>query len=165
MKVSTQKLPESQVLLEIELDTDQMDKSMDRAYSKLVQRISVPGFRKGNTPRPMLERHIGRGRILEEAIDLVVPEAYNQAIEDEDIDAIGQPSIELVTAEPLAFKATVPIRPTVDLGDYASVRVEREPRGGRSRRRQAPSTSSAAATPSTSLSTAQSRRATSSAAT
>ncbi len=115
------------MLLEIELDPDQMERSMDRAYKKLAQRVEIPGFRKGKTPRPMLERHIGRGRILEEAIDIAVPEAYNKALEDEEIDAIGQPSIELVTAEPLAFKATVPVRPTIDLGDYKSVRVERDP--------------------------------------
>ncbi len=127
MKVSTQKLPESQVLLEIEVDTDQMEKSMDRAYRKLVQKIDVPGFRKGKTPRNMLERHIGRGRLLEEAIDIIVPEAYNKALEEEDIDAIDQPKIEMVTVEPLAFKATVPIRPNIDLGDYLSVRVPREP--------------------------------------
>ena len=55
----------------------------------------------------MLERHLGRGRLLEEAIDIAVPEAYNKALETEDIDAIGQPNIELTSAEPLAFKATV----------------------------------------------------------
>ena len=127
MKVSTQQLPERQVLLEIEVDPEQLEKSMDRAYRKLVQRIDVPGFRKGKTPRNMLERHVGRGRILEEAIDIAVPEAYNKALEDHDIDAIGQPQIELTSAEPLSFKATVPIRPTVELGDYKSIRVRREP--------------------------------------
>jgi trigger factor len=127
VKVSAQKLPQSQVLLEIEVGSDQMEKSMDRAYKKLVQRVDVPGFRKGKTPRNMLERHIGRGRLLEEAIDIVIPEAYNKALEDEDIDAIGQPQIEMVSAEPLSFKATVPIRPNIDLGDYTSVRVPREP--------------------------------------
>lgn len=126
MKVSAQSLPESQVLLEIEIDQEQMEKSLDRAYKKLVQRVSVPGFRKGKTPRNMLERHLGPGRLLEEAIDIVIPEAYNKAIEDEDIDAIGQPNIEVTATEPLAFKATVPVRPTVDLGDYRSLRVERE---------------------------------------
>jgi trigger factor len=104
-----------------------MEKSMDRAYRKLVQKINVPGFRKGKTPRNMLERHIGPGRLLEEAIDIVIPEAYNKALEDEDIDAIGQPKIEVTATEPLAFKATVPIRPTVDLGDYQSLRIAREP--------------------------------------
>src|SRR6185295_16846680 len=82
---------------------------------------------KGKTPRNMLERHIGRGRLLEEAIDIVIPEAYNKALEDEDIDAIDQPKLEVVSTEPLSFKATVPIRPSVDLGDYTSVRVAREP--------------------------------------
>lgn len=126
MKVSAQKLPESQVLLEIEVDPDQMEKSMDRAYKKLVQKVDVPGFRKGKAPRNMLERHIGRGRLLEEAIDIVIPEAYNKALEDEDIDAIDQPKLEVVSTEPLSFKATVPIRPNVNLGDYAAVRVPRE---------------------------------------
>ena len=127
MKVSAQKLPESQVLLEIEIEPEQMEKSLDRAYKRLVQRVDIPGFRKGKTPRNMLERHLGRGRLLEEAIDIAVPEAYNKAIEEQDIDAIGQPNIELVSAEPLSFKATVPIRPTVELGDYKSLRIEREP--------------------------------------
>ncbi len=127
MKVSTQRLPESQVLLEIEVDPEQMERSLDKAYRRLAQRVEVPGFRKGKTPRNMLERHLGRPRLVQEALDILVPEAYNQAIEEQDVDAIDQPSIELVNDEPLAFKATVPVRPTVDIGDYESVRVAREP--------------------------------------
>lgn len=127
MKVSTQRLPESQVLLEIEVDPDQMERSMEKAYRRLAERVEVPGFRKGKTPRPMLERHIGRDRIVSEAIDILIPEAYNKAIDEHEIEAIGQPSVELVNAEPLSFKATVPIRPTVELGDYKSIRVERPP--------------------------------------
>lgn len=125
VKVSTQRLPESQVLLEIEVDPAQMERSMEKAYRRLAERVEIPGFRKGKTPRPMLERHVGRDRIVSEAIDILIPEAYNKAIDEHDIDAIGQPSVELVTAEPLAFKATVPIRPTIELGDYKSLRVER----------------------------------------
>jgi len=127
VKVSTQRLPESQVLLEIEVDPEQMERSLDKAYRRLAQRVEVPGFRKGKTPRNMLERHLGRGRLVQEALDILIPEAYNQAIEEQDVDAIDQPSIELVNEEPLAFKATVPVRPTVDIGDYESVRVAREP--------------------------------------
>ncbi len=100
---------------------------MDRAYRKLVQHIDVPGFRKGKTPRAMLERHIGHERLLQEAIDLLVPEAYNQALEEAEIDAIDQPQIEMTGSEPLSFKATVPVRPTVDLGDYKALRVPLEP--------------------------------------
>lgn len=126
MKVTTQRLPESQVLLEIEIDPDQMERSLDKAYRRLSQKVEVPGFRKGKTPRNMLERHVGRGRLVQEAIDILIPEAYNKAIEDEDIDAIAQPDIELVKDEPLSFKATVAIRPDVDLGDYTTLRVPRE---------------------------------------
>lgn len=125
MKVTTQRLPESQVLLEIEIDPDQMERSLDKAYRRLSQKVEVPGFRKGKTPRNMLERHVGRGRLVQEAIDILIPEAYNKAIEDEDIDAIAQPDIELVKDEPLSFKATVAIRPDVDLGDYTTLRVPR----------------------------------------
>jgi len=126
VKVSAQRLPESQVLLEIEVDPEQMERSLDKAYRKLVQRVDVPGFRKGKTPRAMLERHVGRERLVREAVDILIPEAYSQALDKEEIDPIGQPSIELLRDEPLSFKATVPIRPTVELGDYQSLRVERD---------------------------------------
>lgn len=98
---------------------------MDKAFRRLAQHVEVPGFRKGKTPRNMLERHIGRDRIVSEAIEILIPEAYNKAIDDTDIDAIGQPQVELVNTEPLSFKATVPVRPTIELGDYNSIRVER----------------------------------------
>lgn len=113
-------------MLEIEVDPEQMERSLDKAYRRLSQKVEVPGFRKGKTPRNMLERHVGRDRLVREAIDILIPEAYNKAIEDEDIDAIAQPDIELVKDEPLSFKATVAIRPDVDLGDYKSLRVEKQ---------------------------------------
>ncbi len=125
MKVSTHRLPESQVVLEIEVEAEQMERSLDRAYRKLVQRVEVPGFRKGKTPRPMLERHLGRDRLLREALDILIPEAYNRALDEQEIDPIDQPVIELVQEEPLAFKATVPVRPTLELGDYRGLRVPR----------------------------------------
>ncbi len=126
MKVSSRRLPESRVILEIEVDREQMERSMDRAYRRLVQRVEVPGFRKGKTPRRMLERHLGRDRLVREALDILIPEAYNQAMEDQDIDAIDHPSIELLNDEPLSFTATVPVRPTVKLGDYRALRLERD---------------------------------------
>ncbi len=127
MKVSSQRLPESQVVLEIEVEPEQMERSLDRAYRRLAQRIEVPGFRKGKTPRHMLERHVGRDRLVREALDILIPEAYNQALDEQEVDAIGQPVIELLKEEPLAFKATVPVRPSVELGDYQRLRVQRPP--------------------------------------
>lgn len=113
------------MLLEIEVDPAQMEQSLNKAYRRLAKDVEVPGFRKGKTPRNVLERHLGRDRLVHEAIDILIPEAYNQAMDDNDVDAIGQASIEVVSEEPLSFKATVPVRPTVELGDYQSLRVER----------------------------------------
>jgi len=127
MKVSTQRIPESQVVLQIEVEPERLEASLERAYRRLAQKTRIPGFRKGKTPRAMIERYLGRDALLREALDLLIPEAYNQAIDEESIEAIDQPQIELVQEEPLVFRATVPVRPSVDLGSYREVRVEREP--------------------------------------
>jgi trigger factor len=125
VRVSAERIPDSQVVLEIEVEPEQMERSMERAYRRLVQRAEIPGFRKGKAPREMLERHLGRDRLLHEAIDILLPEAYNQALDEQAVEAIDQPRLDVVQEEPLIFKATVPVRPTVDLGDYASLRVKR----------------------------------------
>ncbi len=124
MKVTTERIPESQVLLQIEIDEERLERSMEKAYRRLANRTKVPGFRKGKAPRPTLERYIGRDVLVREAIDDAVPAAYRDAIAQEAIDAIDQPELEIVTLEPLvSFKATVPIAPRIELGDYTSVRL------------------------------------------
>jgi trigger factor len=125
VKVSTERTPDSQIVLQIEIEPDQMERSLDRAFRRLAQRTEIPGFRKGKAPRHMLERHVGRERLVHEALDMLIPEAYNQALNENEIEAIDQPRLDIVQEEPLIFKATVPVRPTVLLGDYASLRVER----------------------------------------
>jgi trigger factor len=127
VKVSTERIPDSQVVLEIEVDPERMEKSLGQAYRRLAQRTKVPGFRKGKTPRDMLERYIGREAIRREALDILIPEVYRQALDEENIEPVDAADIEVIQEEPLIFKATVPVRPTVELGDYRSVRVEREP--------------------------------------
>ena len=125
MRVSVERIPESQVVLEIEIEPDQMERSLDRAYRRLVQRTDIPGFRKGKAPRGMLERHVGRERLVHEALDILIPEAYNKALEEQQIEVVDQPKLDIVQEEPLVFKATVSIRPTVKLGDYARLRLGR----------------------------------------
>ncbi|MGD0205799.1 MAG: trigger factor [Dehalococcoidia bacterium] len=127
MKVTVECIPESQVVLEIEVEPERLERSLERAYRRLAQKTEVPGFRKGKAPRQMLERYLGRDAVMQEALGLLIPEVYNQVIEEENIDAIDRPSIEVVQQEPLILKATVPVRPSVDLGNYREVRVEREP--------------------------------------
>ena len=127
VKVSAQKIPDSQVVLEIEVEPERLEKALDRAYRQLATRTRVPGFRPGKAPRVMLERYVGRDALMRQALDRLVPEVYQEAARQEDVEPIDLAELEVVTTEPLVVKATVPVRPTVDLGDYLQVRVPREP--------------------------------------
>lgn len=127
MKVTLERLPESRVQLQIEIDDERLEKSLDSAYKRLAQRNRFPGFRQGKAPRPIVERAVGREGLIREALDKLVPAAYNEAIETENVDAIGQPDLEIEQLEPVKFTATVPIRPSVVLNDYHSIRVDPEP--------------------------------------
>lgn len=126
MKVTLERLPESRVQLQIEIDDERLEKSLDSAYKRIAQRNRFPGFRPGKAPRPIVERAVGREGLIREALDKLVPAAYNEAIETENVDAIGQPELEIEQLEPVKFTATVPIRPSVTLNDYRSIRVEPE---------------------------------------
>ncbi len=127
VKVTLERLPESRVSLDIEVDPERVEQSLNVAYKRLAPGTRVPGFRPGKAPRQMIERQIGRQRLMNEALDVLVPQVYNEAIESEDVDAIAQPELEAVELEPVRLKFTVPIRPTVDVGDYKNVRVEKPP--------------------------------------
>jgi len=127
MKVSTEPVENSQVALNIEMEPPEIDKYLDRAYNRLVKRISVPGFRKGKAPRDILERHIGKDALFQEALEDLIPMAYKEALDEQKIDPIAQPKFELIKTEPLIFKAVVPLKPTIKLGDYKQIRVESKP--------------------------------------
>ncbi len=127
MKVSTEKTENRQVVLEIGAEPEEVERSLDGAYKRLVQRAQVPGFRKGKAPRDMLERYVGRGALLEEALERLVPQLLNQAINEQGLEPIAQPEVEITQVEPLIFKATVPLSPTIELGDYKNISVAQEP--------------------------------------
>jgi trigger factor len=127
MKVSTEPVESRQVALNIEMEPVEIDKYLDRAYNRLVKRVSVPGFRKGKAPRDILERHIGKDALFQEALEDLIPRAYKEALDEQNIDAIGQPQFELIKTEPLVFKAVVPLKPTVELGDYKQIKIESKP--------------------------------------
>ncbi len=127
MKVSTEQVPGSQIALEIEVDAERVEKAKTSAYRRLASKAKIPGFRPGKAPRDVIERHFGEHAILHEAIDRLMPQVYKEALEQEKIEPIDQAGYELVTEEPLVAKFTVPVRPTVDIGDYTTLRVPREP--------------------------------------
>ncbi len=124
MKVTVERLPESRVQLEVEVDPEQIEKTLEATYKKVAATAQIAGFRQGKAPRPLVMRRLGgRPGLIREALDEIVPDAYNSAIEEQDVDAIDQPDLEILEIEPVRFKATVPVRPTVELGDYKSVAV------------------------------------------
>jgi len=127
LKVTKEKIENCQAFLTIEMESAEMEDGMQHAYEHLVQRANIPGFRKGKAPRAILESNLGKGRMLEEAIDHVIPQAYEQACKEQEIEPYAQPSLEIIKAEPLTFKAVVPLRPDVVLGDYQGIRMTPEP--------------------------------------
>jgi trigger factor len=127
VKVSTEKLGNSQVVLNIEVEPAEMEKSLQEAYHRLAGKIHVPGFRKGKAPRPILESYIGEETLRGEALESLVPQLCNQAIEEQEIEPLIQPEVEIVQTEPVVFKATVFLRPSIELGDYHGIRLSPEP--------------------------------------
>lgn len=126
VKVTTERLPESRVQLNIEIDEDRLERSLDSAYKRIANKNRFPGFRPGKAPRAIVERAVGREGLIREALDKLVPDAYNEAIEAEDVDAIGQPELAIDQLEPVKFTAIVPVRPSVQLNDYRAIRIEKE---------------------------------------
>ena len=122
MNVTATPAPKSSILLEIEVPADRLDRAMRDATQRLSRRTRVAGFRPGKAPRPILERVLGPTAVLDEAVEQLVQVAYRDAILEQGIVPLTNADVELVDAEegkPLKFKATVQVRPEVELGDYA----------------------------------------------
>lgn len=108
----------------IEIEPERLDEARKKALRKLSPRAKVPGFRPGKAPANLVRQYFGEERILDEALDDLVPDVYREAVmADDSIDPVARPRIVVETTEPLVVKATIPVRPTVELGDYAAIRV------------------------------------------
>ncbi|MFW6126153.1 MAG: trigger factor [Chloroflexota bacterium] len=127
MKVNVERIENAQMVLEVEVDPEEEEEALQDAYCHLVKKAEVPGFRKGKAPRAMFERFVGREVLLQEAIERMVPRLLNKAIEEREITPIAQPEVEVTGTEPVAFKATVPLSPTVEVEGYRDIRVPKEP--------------------------------------
>lgn len=123
MNVTATPAPKSSVILEVEVPAERLGKAVDEAVRALSRRTRVSGFRPGKAPRPVLERVLGPGAVLDEAVDRLVQGAYRDALIEQAILPLTNADVEIVQAEegkPLIFKATVQVRPEVELGDYKS---------------------------------------------
>ncbi|MFC1980778.1 trigger factor [Chloroflexota bacterium] len=126
MRVTREKTEDCQAFLTVEMEPAEVEESLEEAYHHLAGRAKIPGFRKGKAPREILERYIGKEEILEDAISHLLPQAYKKAVEEQEIEPIAQPHIEITQTDPIIFKAIVPLRPTVEIGGYHSIRVAPE---------------------------------------
>ncbi len=124
-----EKIEDNKIKLEVEVAAPDVDTALAKAYRKVVKKINLPGFRKGKVPRRILESRFGPEVLHEDALEELVPPAYEQALEEADIDPINQPEFELVQVEegkPLLFNAVVEVLPEVELGDYKGLKAEQE---------------------------------------
>ncbi|WP_276210380.1 trigger factor [Heyndrickxia coagulans] len=128
MSAKWEKTEGNQGILTVEVDAETVDKSLDKAFKKVVKQINVPGFRKGKIPRPLFEKRFGVESLYQDALDMIVPGEYEKAIEETGIEPVDTPNIDVEQMEkgkPLIFKATVTVKPEVKLGEYKGLEVEK----------------------------------------
>jgi len=126
VKTDVEELSPTRVRLTVEVPFEELKPSLDHAYREVGRQVRIPGFRPGHVPRPVLDQRIGRGAVLEQAINDAVPELYAKAVQDAHVSALGQPEVEITKLDDgteIAFTAEVDVRPTFELPNLADVTV------------------------------------------
>ncbi|MBB1261308.1 trigger factor [Streptomyces alkaliterrae] len=126
MKSAVENLNPTRVRLTVEVPFEELKPSLDAAYKKINQQIQVPGFRKGKVPARVIDQRFGRGAVLEEAVNDALPKLYQSAVEEGELNPLGQPEVditELKDNELLAFTAEVDVRPEIEIPDYSGIEV------------------------------------------
>lgn len=122
MQYTIERLVESQVAVDVQLESARVEKALNQAARRIAQKVRIPGFRPGKAPRNIIEARFGRASLYEEAIDDLVRGAYREILENGEFDPIAEAELDITSIEPFAFRLTIPVRPTVTLGDYRSLR-------------------------------------------
>ena len=129
MKSAVETLDPTRVRLTVEVPFAELKPNLDAAYEKIAGQVNVPGFRKGKVPARVIDQRFGRGPVLEEAINSALPELYSKAVQENKIEAIGRPEVEVTEfadGAELKFTAEVDVRPEFDLPEYKGLEVEVE---------------------------------------
>ncbi|MEH7451886.1 trigger factor [Gottfriedia acidiceleris] len=127
MTAKWEKLEANVGLLTVEVEASEVDKGLDAAFKKVVKTINVPGFRKGKLPRPIFEQKFGIEALYNDALDVILPEAYSKAVVEVGIEPVDRPEVDVEQMEKgktLIFKAKVTVKPEVKLGEYKGLEVE-----------------------------------------
>ncbi|MYL44880.1 trigger factor [Virgibacillus halodenitrificans] len=129
MSAKWEKQEGNEGVLTIEVSPEEFDKALDQAFKKVSKDVQIPGFRKGKIPRKIFENRFGVESLYQDAVDIVLPDAYMKAIEETNIEPVAQPEVDIETIEqgkPLVFTATVTVKPEVKLGEYKGLEVEEQ---------------------------------------
>jgi len=127
LKSTVEKLTPTRVKLSIEVTFDELAPHVDGAYKTLSEKINIPGFRKGKVPTAMIDQRVGRGAVLDEAINAALPTFYSQAAKDNDVLVIGRPDVEIVELkdkENFSFTVEVDVRPEISLPNFSQIKIE-----------------------------------------
>ena len=127
MNVTTESASPTEVTLSIAMEPEDEEPFLTRSYKLVAKQVKIPGFRPGKAPRSIVENHVGRAVLVQEALDFMIPETLDQALKNENIEAFSEPRLEILETEPVTFKAVVPLEPVVELGEYRAIRLERQP--------------------------------------
>ena len=127
MNITKESASPTEVTLNVEMEAEDVEPFISRSYRRLVSRVQIPGFRPGKAPRSIVETHLGRAALIQEALEFMVPETLDQVLKDENLQAFMEPQLEILDMEPVSFKAVVALEPVVELGDLRSIQLERQP--------------------------------------
>lgn len=126
MKATWEKIEKNLGVLEVEVDAERVSKALDQAFNKVVKKANVPGFRKGKVPRPIFESRFGVESLYQDAIDILLPEAYSEAVEQTDIFPVDRPEVDIEQfgkGQSFKFKAKITVKPEVTLGEYKGLEI------------------------------------------
>lgn len=127
MKSSVEKLSDTRVKLTVEVPFEELGTEIEQAYNALAQQVSIPGFRKGKAPRQLIDARVGRGAILEQVVNDMLPSRYERACQENELVVLGQPNIEITKIEDnelVEFTAEVDVRPEFEVPDFSTINVE-----------------------------------------
>ncbi|GAB2512013.1 Trigger factor [Corynebacterium atrinae] len=127
MKSSVEKLSDTRVKLTVNVPFEELTPEIDQAYAAIAQQVTLPGFRKGKAPRQLIDARYGRGPILEQVVNDMLPSRYQAACEENDLVVLGQPSVDITKIEDndfVEFVAEVDVRPEIEVPDFSELAVE-----------------------------------------
>lgn len=126
MKSSVEKLSETRVKLTVEVPFEELTPEIDKAYQDIAQQVTLPGFRRGKAPRRLIDARFGRGPILEQVVNDMLPDRYEKAVQDNELSVLTQPKVEITKLEDndvVEFTAEVDVRPEITVPDFSDISV------------------------------------------